>query len=170
MKKTILSMTLIVSVLSAMKVSAQTSATATANASATVVTPIAITTGNNLSFGLVAPSAAAGTVVLGTDGSRNFTGGASQLPGTGTVSVATFNVTGEPNYNYAITLPTSVTLTNGGGQNLVVDNFVSNPNGTGLLTAGAQTLLVGGTLELVANANPGSYSTVTPFSVTVNYN
>ncbi len=163
-------MTLIVSVLSAMKTSAQTSAIATANASAQVVTPIAITTGNHLNFGLVAPSAAAGTVVVATDGSRSFTGGASQLPGTGTVSAATFNVTGETGYSYAITLPADVTLTNGGGQTLVVNNFVSAPNGTGLLTAGAQTLEVGATLELVANSTAGSYSSLTPFSVTVNYN
>ncbi len=169
MKRAILSMTLVASALFSMKASAQVAATATANATAYVVTPLTISTVTHMNFGLVAPSGAVGTVVLGTDGSRIFGGGASQLPGTGTVSAASFAVAGEPGYTYAISLPTSVTLTNG-GNTVTVDNFTSDPSGTGLLTAGAQTVNVGATLELVASAVPGNYTTATPFSVTVNYN
>ncbi|RAJ82026.1 uncharacterized protein DUF4402 [Chitinophaga dinghuensis] len=169
MKRAILSMTVVAFALFSMKASAQVSATATANATAYVVTPLTITTATHMNFGLVAPSSAAGTVVLGTDGSRTFGGGATQLPGTGTVSAASFNVAGEPGYTYAISLPASVSLANG-GNTIVVDNFTSNPSGTGLLTGGVQTLNVGATLEVTANIAPGNYTTATPFNVTVNYN
>lgn len=155
------------------KLSAQAPATATANASATVTTPVSVLriTGG-MSFGNIAPSGTVSAVTLAPEGTRSFTGSAFALPGSGPIA-AIFQVTGESGFSYAITLPVSVQLintTSGGSQVLLATNFVSNPAGTGLLTGGVQTLLVGATLQLTANAVPGVYSTTTPFAVTVNYN
>jgi len=144
-------------------------ATATANASATIVTPISITKNTDMNFGNVATNGTVGTVVLAPDGSRTSTGGVT-LPATvGTVTAASFAVAGSGSYTYAITLPTSVVISNGVNV-MTVDTFTSSPATTGTLTAGAQTLTVGATLNLIASQVAGTYTSATPFSVTVNYN
>src|SRR4249920_2521913 len=91
-------------------------ATASATATATIVAPIAISKTVDLNFGNVAVIAF-GTVVLSpVDGTRTKTGGVT-LPSTiGTVTAASFDVTGEGVYTYAITLPSSdYTITRVGG-------------------------------------------------------
>src|ERR1700730_18496238 len=73
-------------------------ASATANASATIVTPIAISKTADMNFGNVAVSGSAGTVVLLPAGTRTSTGGVT-LPATaGTVTAAVFTVTGTGTY------------------------------------------------------------------------
>ena len=83
-------------------------ATATAAASATIITPITITKTVDMNFGNVAVSATiAGTAILAPAGTRT-TGGAGgvTLPATtGTVAAATFTISGQASYTYAITLP-----------------------------------------------------------------
>jgi hypothetical protein len=149
-------------------------ASATANATATIITPIGISKTIDMNFGTVAVSATiAGTVILATDGSRT-TGGAGgvTLPSfdDGSPTAAEFAVTGEGTYTYAITLPASITLDDGASHSMTVDTFTSNPSGTGALTAGAQTLLVGATLNVSAGQAAGTYSNTTDLTVTVNYN
>jgi hypothetical protein len=145
-------------------------ATATSPASATIVSPISILKTIDMDFGNVAVQAAAGgTVVLTPASSRTSTGGVT-LPATaGTVAAASFTVTGATGYTYAITLPATATISNG-GNNMTVDGFTSTPSATGILTTGTQTLLVGATLNVGAGQAAGVYTTATPFSVTVNYN
>src|ERR1700750_3473097 len=91
-------------------------ATATATATATIVTPITITKTVDMNFGNVAVSASlAGTAVM-TPGGVRSTGGAGgvTLPSTtGTVTAASFNVAGQASYTYAITLPTTATISSG---------------------------------------------------------
>jgi hypothetical protein len=55
---------------------------------------------------------------------------------------------------------------------MIVDNFASNPSGAGLVLsgAGAQTVTVGATLNVNGSQTPGTYTSATPFTVTVNYN
>lgn len=149
-----------------------TGASATANAYATIITPIGISVTTDMNFGTVAVDAStAGTVLLATDGTRTAGGGVT-LPSfdDGSPTAAEFAVTGEGTYTYAITLPASITLDDGGSNTMTVDNFTSNPSGTGALTAGAQTLLVGATLNVSAGQAAGSYSNTTDLTVTVNYN
>jgi hypothetical protein len=140
---------------------------ATANATATLVTPIAISKTVDMDFGTVAASATSGTVVLATDNSLSSTGGVS-LPG-GTSTAAQFDVTGEGTSTFSISLPSSITLASG-TDNLTVDNFVSTPATTGTLTSGAATVKVGATLNVPANAPAGTYTNSTDLTVTVNYN
>jgi hypothetical protein len=145
----------------------QNSATTSASVGATIVPAIAISKTVDLNFGDVVAGSSSGTVELSTAGSRLATGGTT-LANTASTAAASFNVTGDPNGTYAITLPSSVDI-NSGGDTMTVDNFVSNPSGTGLFSGGgSQTLLVGATLNVGANQPTGIYSG--SFDVTVAYN
>jgi hypothetical protein len=145
--------------------------TATADGKATIVTPITITKAVDMNFGNVAVSATAGTVILSPGGVRTLTGGVTLPTVAGTVTAASFNITGEASYTYTIQLPsTDLTITSG-SNNMSVNAFTSDPTPTGTLGSnGTQTLNVGATLNVLAHQPAGIYSSVTPFSVTVNYN
>src|ERR1700744_6017200 len=130
-------------------------ASATASASANIITPISITKTVDMNFGNVAVSATtAGTVILSTGGTRT-TGGAGgvTLPAVaGTVAAATFTVSGLASYTYAITLTSSAVITDGSTHQMTVNGFTSNPSSTGTLGAstGTQTLQLGATLNVTA--------------------
>ncbi len=145
--------------------------TATVTASATIITPITITKTQDLNFGNVVSTTAGGTVVLSPAGVRTEAG--VQLPAaTGTVTAASFTVTGQDGYAYAVTLPTTAySITTGTGSATEVMSLTAfTSNTTGTLTGGTQTLNVGATLNVVANQNAGTYIGATPFNVSVNYN
>ena len=146
--------------------------TATASTTATILTPIAITKTVDMNFGNIAVSPTiAGTVVLPTSGVRTLTGGVTLPVVTGTVTAATFNVTGDGTSTYSITLPSAAITLNGvPSGTMTVQNFVSNPSGTGTLTAGAQTIKVGATLNVGAAQAAGTYTNAAGLFVTVNYN
>jgi len=155
-------------------VRSQAQVSATATATARVITPIGITKNVDMSFGNVAVShSIPGSVVMSPAGTRTTGGsGGVTLPATtGTVSPASFNVNGQASYTYAITLPGTVTISDGSGNNMTGNGFTSSPSTSGTLSAsGTQTLNVGATLNVAAAQAPGVYVSATPFSVTVNYN
>ena len=143
-------------------------ATGTASASATIITPISIAKNTDMNFGNIAVNATPGTVILATAGTRTKTGGVT-LPATaGTVTAAQFTVTGANATTYAITLPTSITISHLTDY-MYVDTFTSNPSSTGLIGAGTQVILVGATLNVGASQAAGLYGPGN-FDVTVNYN
>ena len=127
----------------------------------------------DMNFGNVAVSAInPGTVILAPAGTRTTGGGGGvTLPATtGTVTAADFTVTGNGNYTYAITLPSSATLTRVGfTETMTANTFTSTPSGTGTLSGGTQNLKVGATLNVAAAQVAGLY-TCSSFNVTVNYN
>ncbi|MDD4425811.1 MAG: DUF4402 domain-containing protein, partial [Mariniphaga sp.] len=136
---------------------------AEANAAANIISPMAITKNVDLNFGNIAAGTSAGTVELGTDGERTETN--VILPSvTGTVTAAEFTVTGLTGSTYAITLPTTVTITSG-ANNMTIDNFTNNATNT--LTAGTETFNVGATLNVKAEQAVGLYQGT--FDVTVDY-
>lgn len=147
--------------------------TATASATATVVTPIAIAKATDLVFGkfIAGPG---GSVTVSTSGARTSTG-VTEVSGVTPVA-ATFNVTGDGTSTYAIdTTGTSANLTSGANNmafaivsDLTGGNTTSGTVSTGALTAGAQTIYVGGVLTVGAAQAPGAYSGT--ISVAVNYN
>ncbi len=146
-------------------------ATATATATATIVTPISISKTADMSFGNIAVQASTGgTVVLAPAGTRTSTSGVT-LPATaGTVTAAAFTVNVSGSYTYAITLPSTATLTRvSGTETMTAGSFTSNPSGTGALTSGTQNISVGATLTVAAAQVAGVYNSGN-FSVTVNYN
>lgn len=139
---------------------------ATANATATIVTPIAITKDVDLNFGNLAVSTAAGTAVVAPNGNRTATLGVTLMPG-GTVSAASFTISGIADASYAVTLPTTLNIVNG-ANTMVVDNFTSDYAGT--ITGGSVVLNVGATVNVNINQPAAVYTNTTDLTVTVNYN
>lgn len=154
---------------------AQSTATATGTANATVVQPIAIAAGNTLEFGKVISTAH--TVTVSPAGTR--TDSITNTNVKGTVRNATFAVTGEPNFTYSITLPVSFqidTLSPGTNTSMTVNAFTvaqgtkGNVAGTiGTLDGtGNGDLNVGATLNVTASQAAGSYTSTYPVTVTYN--
>lgn len=144
---------------------------ATATATATIITPITITKVNDLNFGNIVSTSTGGTVVLSAAGARTESG--VQLPtATGTITAASFTITGESGYAYGLTLPTEdYTLTTGAAgatQTMTLNAFTSDKTAT--IAGGSVILSVGATLNLAANQVAGIYTNATPFTVSVNYN
>ncbi|MEQ3747275.1 MAG: DUF4402 domain-containing protein [Henriciella sp.] len=81
-------------------------------------------------------------------------------------TAAAFDVAGEADYSYAITLPSSVNISNGSGGTMAVNNFTGS-KASGTLTAGADDFTVGGTLTVAANQASGEYTGT--FAITVEY-
>jgi len=175
-------------------------ASVTGIANATVITPITLTWEQPLAFGQIVPSGSSGTACIGVTGlsvtssdkinetpvTTNCTAlstsepnayGGNKFPGP-----AVFEVTGQKNWTFGITLPTNavpchlIDLNPGGAPDLLVSNFsavVGSPGvvgttGTLSVGIGIQDFAVGGTLTVPANAPPGRYQG--QFSVTVFYN
>jgi hypothetical protein len=154
---------------------AQSSATSDPVATnATVIAPITIANTIDMSFGNLVSTVGGGDVILPTSGTR--TGNVDILLGSdnGTVTAASFDITGEASYSYGITLPTSLDVTDvASSTTMAVGTFVSLPAATGsgtLSTGGTQTLLVGATITLGAGQAAGDYTNTTDMIVTVMYN
>ena len=141
-------------------------AQATAQASGTVVAPIAIAAVTNLAFGSFAPGAG-GTVTISTSGLRSTTGPVLLTGGPGTA--ARFNITGVPNATYSISHSGTAVLTNtvGAGETMTLSKFSDltaagstsgNPLVGTLDGGGAQSLYVGGALTVANNQVPGLYT------------
>ena len=148
-------------------------AVATATSTGTVVSPIAISKAVDLSFGSFASSATAGTVTVSPNNARAVSGGVTAAGGTSTA--AKFDVVGTGTATYSISFGGSTTLTSGGNSmaftrisDLSASAATSGDVSTGTLTAGAQSIYVGGVLAVAANQVAGAYTgTVT---ATVEYN
>jgi hypothetical protein len=129
-----------------------------------------------MNFGNVASSASSGTVVLTPAGARSTTGGVTLPTTVGTTTAASFTVTGEADFTYAITLPAGATTIASGGNTMTVDVWSSDTNPAGaVLTGGTSDLTVGATLNVGANQPAGAYSSSNAggtgdFTITVNYN
>lgn len=173
MKRIYQTIAIAVLLISGNEVFAQQTSTATASATATIVTPIEISNVLDMNFGNIAVGNTAGTVLLSPAGGRTPSGGVT-LPATaGTVSAATFNVTGEANYTYTITLPSTTYTLNGPSSNtMTIGTFTSTTtSGTATLSAGGTDgISVGATLSVGASQATGVYTSAAEFPVTVNYN
>jgi len=162
---------LFITVIAVQNVNAQTSANTSAQTSANIITPIAIQKTVDLVFGNIVPTANPGTVVLATNGTRSFTGGAFAFAnGTGDPTAAEFNVTGEEDATYSITITNSSFDVTNGSETMTINNIVTTPTPTGTLTEGTQTIKVGATLNVKANQAPGLYKNENSLEITVAYN
>jgi hypothetical protein len=174
MKKT-LKILVLFSVMVAFSTATYAQVSATAAATAVIVSPITITFATDLEFGNIVPSASAGTVVLSPAGVRTPTN-VTLPPTSGTVTAASFTVGGTPAFTYSITLPAAATTISNGTQTMTVDTWTSDPTPEGTIGgAGTQVLTVGATLNVGANQVSGAYSSALAggsgsFTVTVNYN
>ena len=148
-----------------------------ADATATVITPIAITKTANLVFGSFARGAG-GTVTVSTSGARTASGTILSTVGN-TPGAAKFDVTGDGTSTYSITWSGSTELETGAGgagetmaltriSDLTAGNATSGEVTSGTLTAGAQSIYLGGTLTVGAAQVAGAYTG--SVTATVEYN
>lgn len=143
---------------------ASTNATVEAN----IVSTINLVARSGIVFGDIGSSSIPGTVTIDVDGSRTSTGGATINTNT-TGTPASFEVSGDPNALYIITLPTSVVLTSSAGDNIIIDNFTSAPSVNGQLDlSGRQNLNVGATMKVRSFQPFGAYRGT--MTTTVEYN
>jgi len=112
-----------------------------------------------LDFGTLAPSAAAGTVVIAPAGGRTTTGGVSGI--SGTFGPGAFKVAiASGSANFFFFLPNSATLSSG-GNTMTVNTFTSNPAGITSTVPGPPgsiVMSIGATLNVGANQAAGTYS------------
>lgn len=143
-------------------------ATTTTTVEANIVSTINIVARNGIVFGDIGASAIPGTVTIDVDGSRTSTGGASINSNT-SGTPATFEVSGDPNALYVITLPDSVVITSASGDSMKVDRFTSAPSADGQLdSSGRQTLNVGARMNVGSFQPFGAYRGT--MATTVEYN
>ena len=147
---------------------------ATATSTSVVVTPITVAKSVDMSFGNIAGGATSGTVTLTPGGALSVTGGAVKAGGT--PAAAKFDVSGSGSLTYAIDYTGTATALTSGSDSMpfaaVSDTTASAKTsgtvGTGALTAGAQSIYVGGVLTVGINQNAGTYTG--NIAVAVNYN
>lgn len=143
-------------------------ATTSTTVKANIVSTINLVAQNGIVFGDIGSRSIPGTVSIGADGSRTSTGGATVNSNT-SGTPARFEVSGEPNALYIITLPTSIVITSSAGDSMTVDNFVSEPSANGQLDSGGrQNLNVGATMNVGSFQPFGAYQGT--MITTVEYN
>ncbi len=143
-------------------------ATVTATVDVQISTNITIAAATGMVFGDMTSGPLGGAVLMNTDGVRVSTGSV-ELNSASVSSPATFAISGIPNSTYNVGLPTSVILSDGGANSMIVTNFRSNPDASGQLnSSGVQSVTVGGTLNIGANQGFGNYSGT--MAVVINYN
>ena len=150
---------------------AEASLAQTATTAASVIIDnrlIAITKTGDLNFGTIVPSldiAGTASVSIGHVVTVNNVVASS----TTLARAATYSVTGNPLAEYNVTLPSSITLSNG-AQTMTVNQFVRSGGVAALTmnTSGISSFNVGATLNVNANQASGTYTG--NFDVTVAYN
>ena len=145
---------------------AANAATETATAEAQILTPVALSAVSDLNFGLIAATAAAGTVQITT--ASDTPNCSAQVICVGTsASRASFQVTAATNgqlVNLAIT-DNTISLSNGG--NSMNATLGLSASSIVFDSAALETIYVGGTLSVGANQAAGVYSG--DFEVTADY-
>jgi hypothetical protein len=119
-----------------------------------------------------------GTCIITTEGLRSATDGVTLSALAPLYSIATYTVSGEPLYTYAITLPQSITVTHTDlNATMIISKLLAKSasgtesnTATGTLNSsdGTETFTVGGTLTVAAGQLAGEYSGT--FDITVAYN
>lgn len=152
--------------------------TATADATAEVVAPIQIAC-TSMHFAQIAPIQTATTVGLPAQGGPLVDPDNVVVPGSRSTATPTgCSVHGEQNFEYTVTLPTSIELSNTGGQQMLLDTFTISSDAAAPFTdrflndtdqgLGFDVFGVGATLHVGGNQAPGVYSG--QFNVSVQYN
>lgn len=147
---------------------AQTSASAGFTASVTIVEPIGISTAANMNFANV-DARDGGSIVLSPDNTRSKQGDVGLEDGS-QVSAAAFEITGEEDFAFSISLPEEEYVLTNGTEDMIIRDFTSNMAAQGQLGHDATIVRVGATLDVNPNQTPGVYTSPTAMNVTVNYN
>lgn len=143
---------------------------------AAIVRPLSFVISNNLDFGMVIPSATAGTVTLDPFGARTKTGGVTLVGNTH--QAATFAGQGTFNQRVDVSIGSNSFNLTGPGAPMRVHDLVIGSTPTAVLTTTPQRFRiaaangifnfpVGATLDVGANQAPGHYSGT--YTITLQY-
>lgn len=136
-------------------------ATADGTARAKILSQVTVTALNDLEFGTIVAGTSASNVSVNAFGARSCGAG---LACTGATAAAAFSVTGTSGRIVTVSVPASVTLSNG----IDTMNASLSASTAGLLLGvSASSFTVGGTLDVAANQPDGDY--VASFDATVDY-
>lgn len=141
--------------------SAANAATASANATAEILSQVSVTKTADLAFGTVAIGTSGGTVAVSTAGARSCGSG---LVCSGTTAAAGFTVSGAVGQTVGVTVPATVTLNDGGSNNMTA---TLTSSASSIVLDGTDAFTVGGTLTVGGTQAAGTYAG--SFTVTVNY-
>jgi hypothetical protein len=160
---------------------AQTSDSETTDAGAVLIVAMTLTETSPLHFGSnVLTDATGGTVVLPSNSTtRSYTGGVAASSATPVATNAAYDVTGTALETYALTLPTTTTVTHTsvstGVYTMDITLMKARFSGAGadattstLSSSGTDSFTLGGTLTVLANQVGGIYAGT--FNVSVDYN
>jgi hypothetical protein len=148
--------------------SAFAQSSASADASANIVTPLQIIKTSDLLFGNIASGPTPGLVDMALNDVRTAMGGVTLISAGNISNAAAFDILGHPDASFTISLPTSISIVSG-SNDMTVDNFSSSLGSTSILDAQGQAIMkVGATLNVDANQPVGLYTG--SFDVTVAYN
>jgi hypothetical protein len=145
----------------------------TANASATIITPLSIAFVADMNFGSASVTAVPGTIQMSAAAApvRTPSGGVALSAIAPAAAAATFTVTGAPTATYTISVAPAILTISNGGNNMTVDTWTFNPTSPATIPGGgSQTLYVGATLHVGGSQATGLYTSAAPFTVTVGYN
>jgi hypothetical protein len=147
-------------------------------AGAKILTALSIAEVSPMHFGTMGVlTGTGGTCLVTTAGVRSATGGVTLSALAPLMSLASYTVTGEASYTYAITLPSTITVTKvSGTETMTIGTLLAKSTSgteshtaTGTLAAGGtESFTVGGILTVTAGQAAGVYAGT--FDVTVAYN
>jgi hypothetical protein len=127
---------------------------------------IGITLLQNLDFGSLGVATTSGTATVDANGIKTVSAGILDLGGVALPAV--FQITGEKNVVFTITLPASATINPIAGAGVLLTDFQSTPSLTGILdNTGKATVTVGATINLSPGMPESTYSG--PFDIQVSY-
>ncbi|MDD4429601.1 MAG: DUF4402 domain-containing protein [Paludibacter sp.] len=150
----------------------QNSATSgVATAGARIIAPITIGNLANLYFGYIVKTSGTNDIILDANSSATrhpSVASSIMTTQTGTPTAAQFSVTGEDDFTYAVTLPSSITLAGPTGSTaMTVDTFTTNLTNDKGTIGEENSFYVGAILHVNAGQAVGNYAG--EFTVTVAY-
>lgn len=162
-------------------VMAQSATVTDASAGAVLIKALGLTQTAALHFGTILNDGTAGKVILPSNSTtRSKTGDGTVLSAITPIAVnGAFNVTGTGLETYALTLPSSITVTSttlmAGTKTMTVDELKARFNSAGadavtstLVDAGTDSFTIGGTLNIALTQASGVYAGT--YTLSVDYN
>lgn len=146
---------------------------ATGHIVAEIITVFSATETSQMNFGRFSPGYQGGEIILTPQNTISVLG--SVKAGFGAYNAASFNLSGDPNSSFSVSLPEEpvVLKHTSEAKTLVIDNWMSSPNseiGPNILSNGEQMIYIGATLKVgTLEDNPvGIYSGT--YTVTFDFN
>lgn len=143
-------------------------AMASANASATVVAPVTISTATEMLFEKLSKNSFGSVLILGSSYEHPVRGTASQSSLGGTENAGTFAISSDANTTYSVTLPQNVIISDASSNDAMLNTFAGNSYGAYILSGTHQIISVVGKLKEGTRQATGNYKG--RLDITVYYN